>query len=429
MPSESDPDGAHLAARLREYRKAAWLTQEDLAERSGLSVRMIRYIEGGRTQSPRGESLRLLAEALRLNEAEREQLLNGLQPRVPSGAGLHSGSITPPPPGGLIDRDDLICQIIEHLDAMPCLITLGGLPGVGKTAVANAAARELRDNGWEVFRASDDWSRSTESDDHLSVLVLDDMISRVDPLSCLSAIRTSRPALRILVTSRQPLRVDGEHYWVVPPLGVPAATAATAAEVIDVPAVRMFVSHLRQRWPGYRLTDADAAAVAALVRRLDGLPLALQLAAAHARVLTPADLLDRYGSNPLRLAEPLRAVLETVIGRLVTDDFRTLTALAVFADEWTLPMAATVVSDPDLVEFSLCRLCELGLINVTHTGTTMHFHVPESVRQILLARQPADELAHRPAARDRDRIVAADAHLAHASHTTGRSVPVVRRQR
>jgi len=106
------------------------------------------------------------------------------------------------------------------------------------------------------------------------------------------------PRLHVLATSREPLELQGETTFGVPPLGVPEADARTAHTVGATDAGRLFEVRARQVRPDFALTDDDAAAVATICRRLDGIPLAIELAAARMRVLAPtqiaAGLVDRF---------------------------------------------------------------------------------------------------------------------------------------
>jgi predicted ATPase len=108
------------------------------------------------------------------------------------------------------------------------------------------------------------------------------------------------PRLHVLVTSRVVLRVRGEQEWRVDPLGL-VPRGALAAASAQAPAVQLFVERVRDVSPGFELTDDNAAAVAELCRRLDGIPLALELAAAWMRLLTPEQMLERLDE---RMARP-----------------------------------------------------------------------------------------------------------------------------
>ena len=106
-------------------------------------------------------------------------------------------------------------------------------------------------------------------------------------------------ALKVLATSRAPLRVRPEHEWGVPPLALPAPGAAGAGGpegVAQAEAVRLFVARAQAVDPGFAVTAENARAVAEVCRRLDGLPLALELAATWLTLLTPAGLLARMGT-------------------------------------------------------------------------------------------------------------------------------------
>src|SRR5581483_11434750 len=128
------------------------------------------------------------------------------------------------------------------------------------------------------------------------------------------------PAVRVLATSREPLRVEGEALWPVAPLAVPGAGARSAHQVVASPAVRLFVERARAASPDFGLGDANAAEVAEVCRRLDGLPLALEFAAVRLAALSLDDLAAQLGdqlgvlTSGRRLAPPrqrtVRATLE-----------------------------------------------------------------------------------------------------------------------
>jgi predicted ATPase len=128
------------------------------------------------------------------------------------------------------------------------------------------------------------------------LIVMDNFEQVLDAAPLVADLLQRAPGLRVLVTSRVVLRVRGEREWRVEPLRVPPP-GSTLAALAENPAVRLFVDRVRDVQPGFRLDIGNAAAVAELCRRLDGLPLALELAAAWMRLLTPEQMLNRLSDQ------------------------------------------------------------------------------------------------------------------------------------
>jgi predicted ATPase len=214
------------------------------------------------------------------------------------------------------------------------LVTLTGPGGVGKTTLALAAANAVADQfadgvAFIPLETLTDPAliRSTVAQQlHVPIhagqtldegllaffrprrmLVVVDNVEQLVPESPLieQALEMA-PGLRVLATSREALRVRGEHVVPVAPLPVPdQSDALDVATLAQVPAVEFFIARVRQEQPGFSLSESNAADVAEICRRLDGLPLALQLAAARMAVLTPASLLERLKRRlPLLIRGP-----------------------------------------------------------------------------------------------------------------------------
>src|SRR6185312_8898035 len=129
-------------------------------------------------------------------------------------------------------------------------------------------------------------------ENHSTLLVLDNFEQVLDAAPPVADLLTSVPLLRLLVTSRAPLRVRGERAYVVGPLGLGAdADAIAPADLARAPAVRLFVERVRDVQPDFRLTSANGQTVTAICERLDALPLALELAARWIKMLTVEDML------------------------------------------------------------------------------------------------------------------------------------------
>ena len=204
------------------------------------------------------------------------------------------------------------------------------------------------------------------------------------------------PDLRILATSREALGVPGEAAYPLPCLPLPAATARiTAAEALQSDAVRLFVERAADALGEYTLTDEDAGAVATICRRLDGVPLATELAAARLRVLKPAEIAARL-ENVFRLLtggsrtalprqQTLRATLDWSFSLLSAEEQILLRRLAVFVDGCTLEGAMAVatcaVIEADAVFDLLAALVSKSLVVADTCGRQTRYRLLETTRQ------------------------------------------------
>ena len=200
---------------------------------------------------------------------------------------------------------------------------------------------------------------ATELADAELLLVLDNFEQVVAAAPDLSGLLAACPRLKVLVTSRAALRLRGEHQFLVPPLQFPAeADGHPPEELLGCSAIRLFVERARESRHDFALTPANAAAVTELARRLDGIPLAIELAAARIRVLSPQALLDRLGDRidllSANLADlpprqrTLRATIDWSYNLLDEAERALFPRLGVFAGSPTLRAAETVCGDEDV---------------------------------------------------------------------------------
>src|SRR5690606_37513755 len=226
------------------------------------------------------------------------------------------------------------------------------------------------------------------------LLVLDNCEHVVEQAAELAArLLRAAPGLRILATSREPLAVDGEVLWAVPPLDLRASTDLAVMASSD--AVRLFVARAAASARGFALNAGNAQAVAQLCRRLDGIPLALELAATRVRALGVQGVVDRLddrfrllASGP-RGAPARRRTLTAVIDwswDLLTEPERVvLRRLAVHADGCTLEAAEAVSPGEDVLDL-LPRLVDRSLVVVVEGGTEVRYRLLESVSEYCLER-------------------------------------------
>ena len=319
-----------FGAHLRALRERAGFTQEELATIAGLSVHAVSALERGKRRRPHVETMRALSAALDLTAANRDAFFGSARsPGQATAVDELTGVSLPVPPTILLGRERDVLALRQWLaDPAARLITLVGPGGVGKTRLALELARAIADEGATrvVFvplaairdptfvesaiaealglvdvTAHDLPSRARVAcENHSTLLVLDNFEQVLDAAPPVADLLTSVPFLRLLVTSRAPLHVRGEREYVVGPLELEADSDALApADLARAPAVRLFVERVRDVQPDFRLTSANGRTVAATCRRLDALPLALELAAPWIKVLSIEDLLRRLTHDAL----------------------------------------------------------------------------------------------------------------------------------
>lgn len=296
----------------------------------------------------------------------------------------------PVPPSPLVDRADELGLLKSFLaDEHVRLTALTGPGGVGKTRLAIEAAETAKhrfeDGAWLVALASvrdpqlvpgaildalnvpsAGRSAAAALKDYLRprqhLLVLDNFEQTMGAAACLAELVEQAPRLKILVTSRTPLHLRAEHELPLSPLAVPAERA-TAAAAMESPAVQLFLDRARAVRPGFRCGPEEVAAVAGIVRRLDGLPLAIELAASRCRVLAPSELLERLtaaldvGGGGLRdlpdRLRTLRAAINWSFELLDERDQRLFLRLSVFRGGFTVDGALAIcpeASGADLLD-------------------------------------------------------------------------------
>ena len=337
-----------FGAQLKALREAAGFTQEKLATIAGLSVHAVSALERGERRRPHVETLRALSAALDLRGATRDALLLSARAAVQKAAVDELSAVPLPLPlTSLLGREADLETLRQWLaDASARLITLTGAGGVGKTRLALELARAVAAEsdsrvvfvplaairspalvapaiaeglGLSDVMAVDLPKRVRAARaNHPTLLWLDNFEQLLDAAPLVADLLATADSVRVLATSRSPLRLRGEREYPVGPLTLEAGVDATSpADLARAPAVRLFVERVRDVQQDFRLTAANGPAVTAICRRLDALPLALELAAPWLKVLTPEDLLRRLTDDVL---------LPTAGSRDLPDRQQTITA-------------------------------------------------------------------------------------------------------
>lgn len=413
---------------LRRYRERAGLSQDELAERSGLTGQAIGMLERGDRLHPYPATVRQLADALELSEQNRTALLAAVPPRGETAAvseevrGTDELPNLPTSLTSLLGREDDAARVIAMLMIGTRLLTLTGPGGVGKSRLAVHVAREMQPSFPDgvVFvplapladaqlvlpaiartlrvretgeLSVDQLLRSALHAKHL-LLVLDNCEHILPAGSEIVELLEACPHLAILATTRAPFRVRGEQEYALAPLALPTFDDATTIdEAAASPAVQLFVERARAIRTGFELTQTNVSAVAAICRRLDGLPLALELAAPRLKLLSPSALLERLhlvlpllagGQDVPARQQTLRATFIWSYDLLDAQERALLRHLSVFAGGFTLEAAqatsnGSVGGEVDVLE-GLTSLVDKSLLQMQEVAGQLRFGMLETIR-------------------------------------------------
>jgi predicted ATPase/DNA-binding XRE family transcriptional regulator len=391
-----------FGAVLQRLRRTAGLSQQELAERAGLSLRGIADLERGARRRPYPATVRRLSQALDLNEADRAILLSSVAINEPvtQPTDDEKARPLPRPLSGFIGREREKATV-QHLLETARLVTLTGTGGIGKTRLALEVAAQSDSvvfvdlapvSDGELISAAVAAAvgiRKPPSEPLETLLarwlssrglllVMDNCEHLLPPCGQLiQSLLGACPALRVLATSRERLGVPGEVSWRVPSLPIPDANASVD-RVLECDAVRLFlerataVSSDLSPTATSTLAPQKAASVTTLVRRLDGIPLAIELAAARVNVLSVEQIAKRLdhaarllvgGSRfaPAR-QQTLQATFEWSFALLSEAEQRLFARLSVFLGGWTLHAAEEICGD-DSVDATLHRAHILDVLS------------------------------------------------------------------
>jgi len=414
-------DGPTFGELLRSHRLAVHLTQEELAERAQLSRRAIQELERGTRLRPRPATVGALADALELDPRSRASVEAAARwARTPGLSGrpsLNSRRELSMPLTSFVGRERELAEVSQLLQVAR-LVTLTGAGGMGKTRLAlhvvhadangqpgrvqfvdlstiadaslvpqtiaaSLGVREQPGNALvqtlaKVLRA------------RRMLLVLDNCEHVIDNCARLvEALLKACPHMSVLVTSREALRVPGEMVWQVPPMSLPEAQARIDPDrVMQSEAVRLFVERAKAGRAGFALRLDNAPAIAEICRRLDGMPLAIELAAARVKVLSAAQIADHLADRFAVLTRSERGVpaRHRTLGAAVDWSYELLgpvervlfERLSVFAGGWTLEAAEAICRDALVSERPmemldrLTHLVEASLVIVEEHDRAAH---------------------------------------------------------
>jgi predicted ATPase/DNA-binding XRE family transcriptional regulator len=431
-------DNTSFAELLRQHRLALGLTQDELAERASLSGRAISDLERG-VKAPRLSTARLLVRGLGLHKAEAAALLRTARPQRDPGLDADPGRDRhnlPLATSSLVGRAGELAQLEQRLRESR-LVTITGVGGCGKTRLALQVAHDLMDafpqGAWWVELAPlsaptlvpqavaaalglrEQPGRSLLetlcaflAKQHL-LLVLDNCEHVVATCADLAeTLLRASATVRLLTTSREALRIPGEVTWRVPPLATPDPRANQGpTELLGYPAVQLFVERAQAIQPTFTLRAENARAVAAVSARLDGLPLAIELAAAWVRALGIEQLLQRLdgalrselGSSRTATSrqQTLWATLDWSCALLSEPERVLIRRLAVFAGGWTLEAAEEVCTGGAVERATLLghltRLVDTSLVQVMERAGYARYRLLEPIRAYAAAHLAASQEA------------------------------------
>ena len=414
---------------LRHYRVAAGLTQETLAERARMSIAAIGALERGARQRPYRATIRLLAEALSLSVNDRLELERAAQRGARSvsttAQGVTAATNLPVHFSSFVGRERDLTNVGAML-AGQRLVTLVGTGGVGKTRLALSAAEHfIASNSTDGLEGAWFVDVSTLNDGKITVaaiassmgvgqcttaealirhlkskrflLILDNCEHLVDEVARLAGeLLAHCPNAHILATSRQALGLDGERIYRVQPLDVPAAGAdaeLSPSEALEFGAIRLFVDRAEAADSRFELTKPLVPAVAEICRRLDGIALAIELAAAHTHAFPTAAIaqqLDEHfmlftgGTHALPRHKTMRTVFDWSYDLLDHDERNVFRRLSVFEGEFTLELATSLLAkdvEERVIIETLASLVDKSLVQCDPYVEPPRYKMLEPVRK------------------------------------------------
>jgi predicted ATPase/DNA-binding XRE family transcriptional regulator len=407
-----------FGALLRQFRAAAGISQEVLAERAGLSRRGIADLERGRRNFPYGDTIRRLADALGLAPDQRAALrAAGSRQSPPEPA---KRSALPVELSSLVGREREISEIQLLLNSGR-LVTLTGTAGIGKTRLALEVAHRLQDryaHGVAFIdlaplndpslvpqaaalavgvREQKDRSALQALQDELGaremLLVVDNCEHVLDASAALAdGLVRNCPSVRILATSREGMRIRGETVWLVPTLRSEEAH-------------QLFIERTKATHAQFEWSDEDTGHVVDICRRLDGIPLAIELAAARVPSLGLSQIAARLTerlrifSRGSRLDSPrhqtLRGAIDWSYALLDDQERHLLERLSVFAGGWTIdslaPVCGSDLAGSDDIIDVLVGLVDKSLVMTDWRDGTIRYRLLETIREYASERWVAME--------------------------------------
>ena len=417
-----------LGVLLRRHREDAQLTQEELADRAGLSARTISDIERGVRSRAYSDTAARLCDALALVASERATFLETARGR--SSRSDTTASRVPRPMTALVGRERELGQLVgAFVDRGSRLVTVTGLGGVGKTRLGLAAAAELEPHFGgrihvlhiapnldpdhlvrELAKAVGSPERASphELAAHLAgyrTLVLLDTVEHVLAAAPdLGAVLSAAPDLHVLATSRERLRIAGERELPLLPLPVPEPSDPRWSETA---AAELFLDRARAARPDL---DVDRELVIDICSRVSGVPLALELAAARVRHLPLAALSDRLRTGIGDLVDPgreppdrhhsMEQTLAWSTASLDESEAVLLQVGALFPGGWRLDAAQHLCGPGVDVVRAVSGLVDKSLVFVdpSSDGAVPRWHMFDVVREFVQGSEPNEETAGRRAA-------------------------------
>jgi predicted ATPase/DNA-binding XRE family transcriptional regulator len=443
-----------LGRLLRGHRTAAGLTQEDLAEKAGVSARTISDVERGLRSTIYRDTAERLAAALGLREEQRsdfEQAARGRTTRtVPDAV---PGSPIPSSPTRLIGRERELDIVLDALrDPTIRLLTLTGPGGIGKTRIAIEAANRahgaFRDGVFFVSLGSvedpslvfsilahalgvvsvqeppfDAIARHLQ--DKQVLLVLDTFEHLLPAASGIGELLGACHTASVLVTSRETLHLRGEHEIAVPTLEVPNHHGI---DISGAPASELFLERARAVKPDLRVDENAVAAIVEICSRVNGLPLAIELAAARVKHLPLSDLRDQLehrlqlligGSRDLpRRQQTMRDTVAWSYELLDPHEQQLFAGAGVFAGGFTLEALTAVATGKGDIVSGISGLIDKSLV-VLHEDPEPRYRmldvIHEFAREALEQGEAVDEIKRRHATYYRELVERAEPELGRAS--------------